>query len=476
MARGAALTLLLVLACSERGPQPTPPPAAPVAVEQPNFLVLLPDSLRADRVLAQRDGEPLAPQLAALAARGARFDDATSQAGWTMPALASIFSGRHPMLPSEEGTMLTWIGPERSTLPAVLSLYGYHSVGFLGANADVLAGEFGATFDATVAAQGDNTVPGVSGDLTSWLAQDPPEPFLALVHDVDLQFVATPDDLSDIPGAAAHHRAISGRRQDRNAIALGELQRILEPLLDTDTLYQRLTRAYDDTVADYDRSVGAVLDALDEAGLAERTVIVLTSPHGHQLGEKRRFEHGSLSRPDLHVPLLWVDPSLATRGSVVEPMVQGIDLAPSILARAGATPDRAMAGRSFLPLLGLADGSYEPYDAYTLNNPRDMALRSDSLCLIHFLSGRGRRALPRPSTYRLYDIEEDPLQHHDLWGKDPPAEALAMKERLVAFREERLAESQVLGAEPPLPGDAELRERLQRDGYWGHVEREGAGP
>ncbi len=468
-----SVTLAVTLACTQ--PERSAPTSGAVAVERPNFLVLLPDSLRADRVMAQRDGQPLAPTLAALAGQGARFDDATSQAGWTMPSLAALLTGRYPVLPRGDGSMLGWIGPDRRTFPGVLSLYGYHTVGFLGANAAVLAGEFGAAFDGTVQASGDNTVPGVSANLVDWLAHEPPEPFLAVVHDIDLQFVATASDLASIPGAAERHRAMSGNRQDREAIAMGELQRLLEPLLPRDEAHQRIEAAYDDTVARYDRSLGQVLAALDEAGLRQRTVIVLSSPHGHQLGEKGRFEHGSMTQPDLQVPLLWVDPSLPRSNQTVEPTVQGIDLAPSILARAGADPDVGMAGRSFLPLLALADGSYEPSDVFALNNPRDMALRSGDLTLIHFLGGR-TRAQPRESAFLLYDLAVDPGQRKDLWQNNPPAEAQAMRTRLVAFREERLAESEALASDEPAPGQDALRQRLQRDGYWHHVEPERGEP
>src|SRR4029453_14458603 len=61
----------------------------------PNVLVLLVDTLRADRLRGYRARPSPSPTLDRLAARGLLFEDSVSQSSWTMPSVASIFTGLH---------------------------------------------------------------------------------------------------------------------------------------------------------------------------------------------------------------------------------------------------------------------------------------------------------------------------------------------------------------------------------------------
>src|SRR5262249_49135662 len=62
----------------------------------PNLLVLLVDTLRADRVGAYGAQPSPTPTLDSLAARGAVFTDSVSQSSWTMPSVATLFTGLYP--------------------------------------------------------------------------------------------------------------------------------------------------------------------------------------------------------------------------------------------------------------------------------------------------------------------------------------------------------------------------------------------
>jgi arylsulfatase A-like enzyme len=474
----AALAVLLLVACPGGDPAPEPPPPVPdVVLERPNFLVLLPDSLRADRIRAERDGALLAPTMAGLAQRGTSFDMAVSQAGWTMPALATTLTGRYPVLPTADATMLGWMGQGLS-VPEVLALYDYHSVAFLGANAGTMERTVGTRFATVVDAPGaEPMAPGISPDLATWLSGSPPEPFFAFVHDIDLQFVATFDDLADDPHAAQRCQHQTGGRSDRTALAIGELQRCYGPPEDPSQPDPRIVGAYDRAVAAYDQGLAQVIEALDASGLAERTVVILSSPHGHHLGENGRYQHGTLNEPDLRIPLLWLDPSAPQPGQRVQQLVQQLDLGPSILARAGATIDAAMPGQPLLPLMGLAQGSYEPSAVFHINDQRNMAIRLGQLKLIRFHPGgggpRGAHAPERDpgAGYLLFDLDRDPMEHHDIAKGGTTAQAAPLKERLDAFLEARVAESAALPSAAASP-DPALRKHLQDHGYWHHVEGE----
>lgn len=465
--RRAALAALLLAGACDRGAPPASlevTHAPTLAVQRPNFLVLLPDSLRADRIEAERDGAPVAPRMAGLAARGAVFDEAVSQAGWTMPALATALTGRHPVLPTADASMLGWIGQDHRTFPEILALYGYRTHGFLGGNAAVLEQSFAA-------------VEGDDGDPVAWLASAPQEPFLAIVHDVDLQFVAGWDALEGQAGARARCERVVANRADRSRISIGELQQCLDPDGRGQDTKPRIQAAYDRAVGSWDARLGAMLDALEASGQADRTVVILASPHGHHLGEGGRWIHGTLHQPDLHIPLVWADPDLANPGGHIPTTVQLLDLAPSILARAGAVPEAGMTGQSLLPLLGLAAGRYEPGDIYSVNDQRNVALRAGDLSLIRFEPGGPPGSVREPG-WLLFDLARDPEEHRELMkSPHPPPEAAAMQARLGAFHQALLAESArglpPAGAEP----DEALRQHLRDHGYWHHVAPdEGAPP
>jgi arylsulfatase A-like enzyme len=481
---GCALAMTLG-GCEADAP---PPPALPASiVERPNFLVIVPDSMRADRVNARRDGAPVAPAIDTLAERGAVFEQAVAQAGWTMPALATLLTGRYPVLPTADATMLGWMGPG-PTFAEVLAIYDYDTYAFLGANAGQMERTVGSRFERIVGAPSEEEPrPGVGLELDAWLRSGPEEPWLAFVHDVDLQFVASLDELADQPELAQRCRHMTGNREDKSTLAIGELARCLRDGKDKgqpkearqagEGPGERVRAAYDQALGRYDRGIGRAMAALDETGLSERTVVILTSPHGHHLGENGRFQHGTLNEPDLRIPLLWVDPSAPQPGQRVPQLVQQIDLAPSILARAGATREASMVGQSLLPLLGLAQGDFLVQPAFHVNDQRNMALRDGAHKLIRFHPGSGGpRTGRRGETqvgYLLFDLEDDPLERNDLAKGDPSSVAPTLRERLDGFVAERLRESAEALPQATEGDDPALREHLRDHGYWHHVQ-EGA--
>ncbi|HRC87164.1 MAG TPA: sulfatase-like hydrolase/transferase, partial [Thermoanaerobaculia bacterium] len=101
-----------------------------------------------------------------------------------------------------------------------------------------------------------------------------------------------------------------------------------------------------------DAQLGRVLDALEEEGLAERTVIVLTSDHGYHLGEKGKWsKDSSLYEPVLRVPLLISAPGAYAHGAASPRTVELVDLYPTLMELLGLAPPEGLEGRSLVPLL-----------------------------------------------------------------------------------------------------------------------------
>jgi arylsulfatase A-like enzyme len=104
-----------------------------------------------------------------------------------------------------------------------------------------------------------------------------------------------------------------------------------------------LARHYDN-IAALDVLVGEALAALARDGLAEETVVIFTTDHGDGLPRAKRWLYDS----GIHVPLIVRWPGQVEGGSVSDELVSGVDLAPTLLALAGAPVPAQMEGRVLL--------------------------------------------------------------------------------------------------------------------------------
>jgi N-acetylglucosamine-6-sulfatase len=116
---------------------------------------------------------------------------------------------------------------------------------------------------------------------------------------------------------------------------------------DFDTFYRR----YAETVLALDESVGRVLGWVEEAGLAERTLILYLSDNGFSLGEHGLIDKRHAYEESIRIPMIAWAPGLVPAGVTVADIVRNIDLAPTLLALAGVAPAAAVDGRSVLPAL-----------------------------------------------------------------------------------------------------------------------------
>ena len=97
---------------------------------------------------------------------------------------------------------------------------------------------------------------------------------------------------------------------------------------------------YINCMIDVDRHIGAVLDALEESGQAENTIIIFTSDHGEMAGAHRLRQKGSVAfKETVNVPLVIVDPR--QRGGIrTDAVGSHLDLVPTILTFAGLSEEK----------------------------------------------------------------------------------------------------------------------------------------
>src|SRR5690606_8228348 len=97
-----------------------------------------------------------------------------------------------------------------------------------------------------------------------------------------------------------------------------------------------IRKGYAASIAFLDQQVGRVLDALDDAGLTENTLVIFMSDHGDQLGDHGLFVKGvALYEPTVGVPLVLRWPGQIAAGARSRALAQGHDIAATCLLAAG---------------------------------------------------------------------------------------------------------------------------------------------
>ena len=168
-----------------------------------------------------------------------------------------------------------------------------------------------------------------------------------------------------------------------------------------------------------DHNVGRLLDYLDANDLRKNTLVIFMSDHGEMLGDHGLTGKGCRFYECLtRVPLIFSMPGRVAEGVQADALVELIDVAPTLLDLAGVAPPRRMQGRSLLPMLeGQASPDYH----------REM-VRCEFYGTLEMagVSGPSRATMVRDDRFKcviyhgrdygeLYDLEEDPWEHQNLW-------------------------------------------------------------
>nr|WP_240928033.1 sulfatase [Thalassoroseus pseudoceratinae] len=153
------------------------------------------------------------------------------------------------------------------------------------------------------------------------------------------------------------------------------------------------------SVAFMDAQVGKVLDALENAGLEDKTIVIFTSDHGYHLGEHDFWAKVSLHEESALVPLIIRVPG--QKPAVCRSLVELIDLYPTVSSLCGLdVPDR-LQGRNIATLL--EDPTAEVRDAAFCVNGRGFLLREDRWAYIQY-GENAKRGI------ELFDMQTDPQQ------------------------------------------------------------------
>src|SRR5262249_30238252 len=159
-------------------------------------------------------------------------------------------------------------------------------------------------------------------------------------------FVAAPEDFAryhakvgraTLPAAAdQEHPWIAWWRANREIVDVPEAEEV------------RARAAYYGLVDRMDRMIGEILDALDASGLADDTLVIYTSDHGEQIGERGLWWKHTFYDESLKVPMVLAWPGKLPAGERRGQVVNLMDLTATMLQAIGAPALPDADGRSFL--------------------------------------------------------------------------------------------------------------------------------
>jgi choline-sulfatase len=195
--------------------------------------------------------------------------------------------------------------------------------------------------------------------------------------------------------------------------------------------WRNLVRSYLACSSFVDAQVGRIVDALDAAGLADNTVIVLWSDHGYHLGEKAITGKNTLWERSTRVPLIFAGPGVPAGQGTTQP-AELLDIYPTLIELCGLTPRDDLEGLSLVPQIK-DPAARRDRPAITSHNQGNHGIRSERWRYIRYAD----------NSEELYDIQNDPNEWTNLAGDPQHAAVLAEHRRWLPEIDR-----------PPAPGSA----------------------
>lgn len=454
---------------------------------RPNFLLFMPETLRADAVFGPRENRARTPNMDRLAEEGVAFTNCFAQNPICSPSRCSMFTGLYPHTWGQR-SLLALLKPHQRNLFRDLKDAGYRNAVF-GHN-DLLAQESiplcfdevscrvptepSGTFEPAPHPQGSRWKPTFyEGRRTQedchdfdWACIQSALAFLDDPHEqpfclyLPLIFVHPPyrveepffsmHDIKSVPNPIPGE--LGGKRAYMQAVHKAHGL----DMLSVDDL-KEIKRVYFGMTSRIDHQLGLLIDKLKERGLYDDTIVVLFSDHGDYAGDFGMVEKFLIGFEDclLHVPLVVRGPGVGAGGARAC-LCEMADLYPTLLALAGLESKHYHFGRSLCPVIRgatdthrdavFAEGGHHPDESehFHVKLPENSPYHP-MLNLIKSNPGIARRTLMiRTERWKyvyspgdrdeLFDIASDPREITNLAARPQHANVVSqLHERLLRW-------------------------------------------
>lgn len=451
-------------------------------LERPDVLVILVDTLRRDHLSAFGYSRPTSPHIDRLLAESFRFDAAWTPSTWTIPSVASLFTGLYP---SAHGitTAIQRLPEDAAMLAEHFRTYGYRTAAFVGNQ--IVTGSNGYaqgferffppsapwwTYHRRTALEliATRLVKPESGarewrlnlECLRWLKEneghprfvylhyrDPHSPYEPMQQDLDAVAPGAPDGPVEPPVFSEYEARVSepGCR---------DWECLTDPPVLAESELEGMIARYDGDIRHVDRRIGDLFAELEAMGFLARAHLLFVNDHGEEFGEHGGWHHGhGIYEEMVGAPIAYRPPGGLAGGRVIARPVPMLDLPVTLCHLLGMEPPPLYQGELVPELLGQAPPRRRAAILTELP-PWLYAVRLDRWKLIR------RGPIERPD-WRLYDLAADPGERSDLAAVWPDTVAM-----LRGYLEGRLAEVgkvRLTGVSSTM--DPELLQQLKALGY-----------
>ena len=392
---------------------------------KPNVLLITLDTTRADRIGSYGYASASTPHLDRLAAAGVRFDQALSPAPLTLPAHASLLTGRQPYAHGVRNNGYFVLPADIPTLAESLTAAGYDTAAFV--SAFVLDRQFGL-------AQGfshyDDALDPTAGTASS----------LELERRGDRTVAAATEWLT-ARGAGGRPYFLWVHLFDPH-----------EPYAPPSPFREQFhDRPYDGEVAFSDALIGRLLELAGDRG---SPLVVVAGDHGESLGDHGESTHGLfVYQSAVRVPLIIAGAGISGPAVVKEP-VRLIDVAPTLADFVGIAAGAGAEGRSLRPLMTGRGTGEEPPPVYAETYFPQFFMGWAPLRSLRV----GRWKFIEAPEPELYDLSVDPDERNNVIAREA-ARAQALRRALASTA---AAHANTIS---PTPMSDDARQRLASLGY-----------
>ncbi len=434
-------------------------PAAAADGSARNLVIIGIDTLRGDYTFLNPRRGDLTPSLQRLADRGTAFGRAVSQAPWTLPAFASVMTGRYPR---EHGaySLTGSLRASEYTLAEILREAGFRT-GAVVSHTYVsswvgMAQGFDHFDQDNVLGHWEITSHSVTDAAIGLLDRLAGGPFFLYVHYFDPHYEYRDHEGWDLAGG------YRGWLRD-DPLDLSRLRRVRHLLGPEDLQYLR--DLYAEEVAYTDRQIGRLLSALAERQLDRSTGIVVLADHGEEFMERGWLGHTiSLHDEATRVPLIVALPGPEPVEPRVEETVETRAVFGTVLEFLGVDSQRFGAETNLLPLIRGTPGASENADrAFSEVWLPDARLASGKRVRISAVESQGWKLIQDHGrgVESLFDLRRDPDAQHDRSRAEP--DRLAETRRLLDAWLAEMEASEEAGSPRVLTEEEE--EQLRALGY-----------
>ena len=353
------------------------------------------------------------PNIDSLAASGARFENAFCAAPQCSPSRAALATGRYPhqngVMGLAHGSFRWDLNPGERHTAGLFREQGYktHLFGLQHVTSEIERLGFDRIHNRAPARD-------VASEVAAFLESASARPFYAEINFFE-------------PHRPYDHGGVEP--DDSKGV-------FVPPYLPQDEASYEELAALQGAVREMDRAVGRVLEALEDAGLSQNTLVLFTADHGIAMPRAKC----TLYDAGIEVPLIIRWPDAIEKGRTSPELVSNVDVLPTLLEAAGAPIPENIQGRSFLPLL--RGEPYESKDAvfaektfHSYYDPRRCVRTTRFKLIRNFDASFGTEVpgdiqqgpifrahselystMPAPPV-ELYDLRDDPLEEDNLAGE-----------------------------------------------------------